>query len=333
MNNRYHSIAVIGEGSLIPEISQCLIQAGHHVIEYDRNLERGEFPTLSELVHNPLDNSKVSRVETLSHLEVLREVGLIILITPENLKKKQDYLSEIELYISAETPVCVNTESFSLHEIRDGRDFPERILGLNWVRPAQTTLFAELIVLPDTPYSLVESLESLMKDRWRKDPYVIHQGKSIRSKLMAAMIREAFFLLDNGYVDVADIDRACRNDAGYYLPFAGNFRYMDLMGTYLYGVVMEDLNKELSTSQELPEFFRDILRRTPNAGLKAGEGFYKYAAGDREKLEAEFLDFGKKIRQLMDKYPFPSEHVFENPSDMKESTPFVQENRSLRSKN
>src|SRR5690606_22811349 len=92
----------------------------------------------------------------------------------------------------------------------------------------------------------------------------------IRSRLLAALVREAFYLIENGYVGVEDIDRACRNDAGYYLPFAGNCRYMDLMGTWAYGTVMADLNPELSNASHLPDFFNQILaeRGTGLANVK-----------------------------------------------------------------
>lgn len=329
MNSRYYSIAVVGEGSLVSEISLCLLQAGHQVTEYALQIAGHDTPTLVEMEHGPLEASRMNaRLFSICNLEDLASKGLVILVTPESLEKKQDLLRRIEGCISPEIPILVNTESFSLDEIREGRSCPERILGMNWVRPAHTTLFAELIVFPETSSELVDELVDLMKGSWKKDPYVVYQGKSIRARMMAAMIREAFFLIENGYVTEEDIDRACRNDAGYYLPFAGNLRYMDLMGTYVYGVVMEDLNKELSNSRDLPAFFLETLAKSSNPGLDAGEGFYSYATGEREKLEKEFLGFGKKIRELMDKYPFPKDKDKKELSPLKDSTAFTNKNRS-----
>ena len=330
MNNQYRSVAVIGEGLLLPEISLCLLKAGHQVVEFWKQTEGYDSHTLIEMEHTPAEASKLKeRLTSISSLDQLPVVGLVVLVTPENLEIKQAYLKALEKQASPTTLIAVNTESFSLEEIRHGRHNPEQIIGLNWVRPAHTTLFAELIVMPDTPPALVESLRDLMQTCWKKDPYVVYQGKSIRSRLLAAMIREAFFLVENGYVSEEDIDRACRNDAGYYLPFAGNLRYMDLMGTYVYGVVMEDLNKELSTSQQVPAFFEEILDKSPNPGLQEGEGFYTYTSGEREKLKTEFLDFGNKIRHLMDKYPFPKDLAKEEQTPLKESTAFAHKNRSL----
>jgi 3-hydroxybutyryl-CoA dehydrogenase len=117
------------------------------------------------------------------------------------------------------------------------------------------------------------------------------------------MVREAFYLLENGYVSVEDIDRACRNDAGYYLPFAGNCRYMDLMGTYIYGVVMRDLNPELSKDRQIPAFFREIVSKE-RLGMETKQGFYPYQEGEVEQWEEVFRKFSYQIRQIIAKYPF-----------------------------
>ena len=117
------------------------------------------------------------------------------------------------------------------------------------------------------------------------------------------MVREAFYLVENGYATVQDIDRACRNDAGYYLPFAGNFRYMDLMGTYSYAEVMKKLNADLSKDNHIPGFFSDIISNG-DTGMKSNKGFYNYENGDVEHWNKMFAKFSYKIHEIIAKYPF-----------------------------
>ncbi|WP_114748434.1 3-hydroxyacyl-CoA dehydrogenase family protein [Pleomorphovibrio marinus] len=322
----YPSIAVIGEGQLFPEISLCLLKAGHHVLEYCPN---GDEPTSATLAKLENIHFYPNQLKTLRNLRELPDVDMVVLVSPEDGPVKRELLREIVDIVSPKTVIAVNTESFSLDELRVGHSNPKRIIGLNWVQPAHITLFSELIVMPDTPPFLVDDMVDLATTYWGKDPYVVHHGNSIRSRLMAAMIREAFFLMENGYVTEEDIDRACRNDAGYYLPFAGNLRYMDLMGTYVYGVVMKDLNNELATNQELPAFFQQLLAKHPKPGLATGEGFYRYTQEEKEKLKADCLAFGKKIRALMDKFPFPRDNPYQGPKPLKESMVFPDKNRSL----
>lgn len=117
------------------------------------------------------------------------------------------------------------------------------------------------------------------------------------------MLREAFYLVDNGYVSVEGVDRGCRNDSGYYMSFAGNFRYMDLMGTFIYGLVMQDLNPELSKSSQLPAFFQDLIQQG-RLGMDSGKGFFDYQPGETQHWDALFQRFSYQIAELMAKYPF-----------------------------
>ena len=117
------------------------------------------------------------------------------------------------------------------------------------------------------------------------------------------MVREAFYLVENGYASVEDVDRACRNDAGYYLPFAGNCRYMDLMGTYAYGMVMKYLNPDLSKDRHLPDFFMNIINEG-GLGLENGKGFYQYTKEEINLWRDIVSTFSYQIEKIINKYPF-----------------------------
>ncbi|WP_353719946.1 3-hydroxyacyl-CoA dehydrogenase family protein [Dyadobacter sp. 676] len=238
--------------------------------------------------------------------ERLQEAGLVILVTEENEAVKTDWIRAIEGAVPGETLICVNTESIGLDVLQENALYPERIIGLNWTEPADTTFFLEIIANDITGTSRAAWLEELARRHWNKDPYVIRGNTGIRMRLLGALIREAFFLVQNGYANAEDIDRACRNDAGYYLPFAGNLRYMDLMGTYAYGMVMKDLNRELATDAVLPAFFSEMMEKG-KWGMAEGEGFYSYRPGEADKWKALLGKFSLEIRDLIGRYNQPEE--------------------------
>ncbi|MCF0069519.1 3-hydroxyacyl-CoA dehydrogenase family protein [Dyadobacter sp. CY261] len=232
------------------------------------------------------------------------DVRLAILVTEEDADLKRQWIREIEAKVSGETLIAVNTETIGLDVLQANALYPERIIGLNWTEPADTTLFLEIIANDMTDATHVAYLEEIAQTSWNKDPYVIHGNTGIRMRLLAALIREAFYLVQNGYANVEDIDRACRNDAGYYLPFAGNLRYMDLMGTYAYGMVMKDLNSELATDTKLPGFFTEMVRRGEWGMEEGGKGFYQYDDGEVERWRELMGKFSLEIRELIGKYNF-----------------------------
>lgn len=236
----------------------------------------------------------------------LRNCQLVILLTEEDLLVKKEAILNLEKRLATNVVIAINTETIALGLLQKDAVAPERIIGVNWTAPADLTYFMEVIANDTTRKEYLEFVVDVAKNEWGKDPYVIQGDTGIRMNLLGALIREAFFLIENGYASVEDIDRACRNDPGYYLPFAGNLRYMDLMGTYAYGMVMKDLNPELSKNQDLPEFFEKLIANR-EFGMIEGKGFYEYREGEAANWNEFVEKFAEQAHELMGKYPFQSE--------------------------
>ncbi|MEO6916559.1 MAG: 3-hydroxyacyl-CoA dehydrogenase NAD-binding domain-containing protein [Chitinophagaceae bacterium] len=290
------SVAVIGTGDLAYSIATCFLLASYAVTLCTENPNeagtyiRNHAPEINReklIVNNAFQNPGNTK--------------LIIAVTDEGLLIKQELIASLEKMVDPSATIAINTESIRLDQLQENAAHPSRIIGLNWTEPAHTTLFLEIItneqVSPGVKTQINKIAETI-----HKDAYTV-ENSGVRSRLMSAMIREAFYLVEKGYASVEDIDRACRNDAGYYLPFAGNCRYMDLMGTYAYGMVMKDLNPDLSTARELPFFFTKILE-TGGEGMKNGKGLYDYTPEEVKNWKEVFNEFSQQIGGIMKKYPF-----------------------------
>lgn len=299
-------ILVIGNEKMAFSIAVCLLHAGHPVTFYTEQKAEALISMdthFSEMYKAPSDVLSRSDFKILPDLDDPLNFMLAIVVTHEDLSLKRSIIQQLESRLPAQALVAINSESFSLSAIQQNASNPERIIGANWSEPAHTTYFLEIISNEKNKNDLVHNFFSTAKLEWQKDPYILDKNMGIRSRMMSALVREAFYLLENGYVSVGDIDRACRNDAGYYLPFAGNCRYMDLMGTYVYGAVMQDLNPELSKETHIPSFFEEILEQG-GEGMKNNKGFYTYETGEVKRRREEFRKFSYEIRQIIDKYPF-----------------------------
>jgi len=299
----WETVLLVGNGKLAASIYMCLTSAGHAVSFYSDNpteeIERVNLH-IGNSCQKEIVEAQCKYVEEIGKSPVKLSYKLAIIITPENVLEKTTYLQKVETHIPSHAIVAINTESIALSTIQKSAAFPSRIIGVNWSEPAHTTYFLEIITNRSNPKNLIEEFYQLSK-LWQKDPYILYNDCGIRARMMCAMIREAFYLVENGYVSIEDIDRACRNDAGFYLPFAGNFRYMDLMGTYMYGIVMKDLNPELCNSNHIPKFFKDIIEQG-GEGMKNNHGIYSYQNGDTEKWDEVFRTFSYQIQEIIQKY-------------------------------
>lgn len=299
------SVALIGDGNLACSIAVCLLKARYTVNFCTDNTKEAIDKIVTHFSDMKSENGKrVFDYEKLSVADTLTDPGncsLAILITEENLLIKTEMIRKLEEELPGHCIIAVNTESIQLSEIQKDSIQPGRIIGLNWTEPAHTTRFLEIITNSSVKEGTTDQIRELAKS-WNKDAYIV-EDFGIRSRLMSALIREAFYLVQNGYASVEDIDRACRNDAGYYLPFAGNCRYMDLMGTYAYGIVMKDLNPDLSKEQKLPDFYKNILRNG-GLGMINGRGLYEYSQEDVEHWKKVISEFSYEIEEIINKYPF-----------------------------
>lgn len=227
--------------------------------------------------------------------------NLAIVVCEEILDKKIEIIQKLEKCVSPDCIVAINTESIHMDEITNHVSQARRILGLNWSYPVEHSFFLEIIGHSKVEIEYIEYLKSFAVEFLGKDPYVCSNGFSVRGRLISAMAREAFFMVENNFANIESIDRSCRNDAGYYMSFAGNFRYMDLMGTAVYGIVMETLNGDLASQVELSQYFQRYKEQ--NFQESHHPKFYIYSKGEEEKWEKISKEFAEKIRSLMETYP------------------------------
>jgi 3-hydroxybutyryl-CoA dehydrogenase len=118
---------------------------------------------------------------------------------------------------------------------------------------------------------------------------------------MYAMMREAFHLVESGVASIADVDRSLRNDLGYWITFAGPFRFMDLTGIPAYAAVMRDLLPDLNCSTEVPRLMAKVVKAGAK-GISNAKGFYRYTPEAAKRWENRFLKFSYDIRALAQKY-------------------------------
>jgi 3-hydroxybutyryl-CoA dehydrogenase len=298
------AILVIGETKIACSVAVCLLLSDTPVTLVSQD-PQGTMEAIHAHAENILNAWDIKLNSDLLIISTTADYGgsykLAIAVSAEDLSVKKNLIASLENLLPEDTIIAVNSESILLSAIQSGSKCPGRIIGANWVEPAHTTFFLEIISNQTTEAGVAERLFAIAKNEWKKDPYIVNTDYSIRARLLSALIREAFYLVENGYVSIEDIDRACRNDAGYYLPFAGNFRYMDLMGTYIYGIVMKDMNPSLTKQQHTPAFFNELIERNC-LGMESKSGFYDYPNGEVERWSRSAADFSYQLKEIVDKY-------------------------------
>ena len=162
---------------------------------------------------------------------LLKDCKLVIECTLEDTDIKRAVYQKIETVIDNDAILTSNTSAIPISMLQKQTQFPHRFFGLHWAEPSHTTRFLEIICGELSDITKGEYLYDL-SHFWGKEPTLVRKDIRgfITNRLMYALYREAFYLVENGYASVEDVDRACRNNAGYWMTLAGVFRWMDLTG-------------------------------------------------------------------------------------------------------
>lgn len=313
LDPRKLKIAVVGLGLMGCSITTCLLLAGHPVIaiapiasdmqtalpRIRHHLERSRKQGLvNESPEFYLKNLLIS--EDYSELS---SAMLVIECTLENMDIKKAVYEKIEAVVGADTLITSNTSALPISMLQSVTKIPDRFFGLHWAEPSHTTRFLEIICGDRSDPIRGEQLYQL-SHLWGKEPTLVR--KDIRgfigNRLMYAMYREAFDLVEKGYATVEDVDRACRNNTGYWMTLVGVFRWMDLTGVPAYHTVLKDLWPTLSNRTDVPELIDKIVREG-GKGTANAHGFYEYSPEEAKLWEETFTNFSYEIRELALKYP------------------------------
>src|SRR6185312_6790933 len=277
-------VAVIGLGLMGRSIAACLLAAGHKVTGVTNDLEASAFvpekieALLREMNEEGLLGEAAEKViggfRMTADLNEIADAEIVVESVTENLELKRQLLRDAERVVSADCILASNTSALPVSLLQEGAAHPERILGVHWDEPAHVTRFMEIIPGGRTSAEYMDRIAALAP-LWGKEPSVLR--KEIRgfitNRISYAMFREACYLVDSGICTVEDVDRSLRNDVGWWIPFAGPFRYMDMMGVEGYHRVMRDLLPDLSSSSEIPKLMRDVVE-SGGRGISNGRGFY-----------------------------------------------------------
>ena len=306
------TIGVVGLGLMGSSIATCILSAGHPVIGLVKSLDEKEqvrgriLEFLQELQKERL--LKTNPHAVLENLLITDQPAslvpcrLIIESIFENITEKKAVYRELELHIGQDVIIGSNTSAIPVSLLQSELQHPERFLGLHWAEPAHITRFMEIICGDRTDPANALFMQTLA-ETWGKEPSLVRKDIRgfITNRIMYAMIREAFHLVEGGYATYEDVDRSLRNDLGAWITFAGPFRFMDLTGIPAYAAVMQDLLPELDNSMDVPAAMKALVDSGAK-GTSNASGFYPYDADSARDWERRFIEFSYDIRQLSEKY-------------------------------
>jgi 3-hydroxybutyryl-CoA dehydrogenase len=305
-------VGVVGLGTMGRSIACCLLSCGHEVIAVENNPEKRTQAKqeIIELVQQLIAQQfivepaqiVIGRLKISDNVNELKGLECILETITEDIYAKKELFNLLEEVLSHTAIIGSNTSAIPISFLQAEMKNPERLIGIHWGEPAHISRFME-VILGDQSSIVFAEIILAHATKWGKEPVLVRKDINgfIANRLMYALFREAMYLVDNGYATIKDIDRACNNDIGLWMGFAGPFRYMDLTGIAAYAKVMQHLWPDLSKESKIPKTFREIFDNVNNKDRSTAT-FYSYREKEKLEWERNFLDYSTDIKKLTDKY-------------------------------
>ncbi len=288
--------AILGAGTMGAGIGLCLAGAGLEVRLFDVKSEqlKGALMRIENcqavLVQEGVVSAEAAqeargRVAVTTELKkALSEVDFVLEAAPEDLTLKKELFREVESLTPSETILATNTSGLSITDIASACRRPERVGGMHWINPPELVPLVEVIRGRRTAPETVDLIYALAK-RVGKRPVVIQQDVPgfCLNRLQFAVFREALHLIESGVVTPEDVDQTMRCGLGFRYPWLGPLKTADLGGLDVFLSVAGYLFKDLNASQTPPRSLADLVAQG-KLGLKSGQGFYEYGAGQRNMI-------------------------------------------------
>lgn len=281
-------IAVIGAGLMGHGIAQEFASAGYQVRLHDvTDAQLAAARTQIEQNLNALAENGIlqkeeiaptlQRIQTATDLErVARDADFVVEAVTENLALKQRIFERLDALCPSRTILASNTTALMPSQIGVKAKRKDKILNTHYFNPPYLIPLVELIRSPETADETVQATYDLLS-AIGKTPAVIEKEALgfVGPRLQAALIREAFSIVEQGIASAETVDLVVRNSFGRRLSVAGPFEVFELAGWDLVLSAFEELYKDLNSSSDINPLLREMVD-TGKLGVKSQQGFYTW---------------------------------------------------------
>jgi 3-hydroxybutyryl-CoA dehydrogenase len=224
----------------------------------------------------------------------LQPPQLIIETIPELIDLKFEFNARIE---EAYGDACVlgsNTSSLPLQKLADKLRFPEKYCGIHYFQPADIAPVVELARVAQSADDTIAVSQALLE---KSGKYVVNLAQPIGgllvNRLQQAILREGYYLIEQGICTARDIDEVAKRMLGPRMSVTGLIEQKDISGLDTHALAQAELVPQLYSGDE-PSGIVQGLYKAGKLGVKSGTGFYDWRdwniAGHREKSASLLTD-------------------------------------------
>ena len=179
---------------------------------------------------------------------------------------KRRLMQDLEQVAPPDLVIGSSSSGIPASAFTHGMKIASRVLIVHPVNPPYLVPVVELVPSLETSRATIDFADSLMR---ALDRSVVHVRKEVQgfvlNRLQAALLREAWALVEDGVASCEDIDRTVRDGLGWRWSFMGPFETIDLNaagGIADYAVRLGPLMHEIARSRNHEEpWSQELIRK------------------------------------------------------------------------
>ncbi len=284
-------ISVIGSGTMGNGIAHVFAQFGYNVNLIDIHehaLQKG-LQTIQKNLDRQVSKgilTEADKINTLQKISTFTKVSegvsnsdLVIEAATEHEAIKLQLFKELDEYTPAHCILASNTSSISITKIASVTKRPNKVIGMHFMNPVPVMKLVEIINGYSTSLETTKSIVELTK-KIEKIPVQVNDYPGfIANRILMPMINEAIYALYEGVAGVQEIDQIMK--LGMAHPM-GPLQLADFIGLDVCLAILRVLHEGLGNQKYAPCPLLVNMVTAKKLGVKSGEGFYVYEAGNKE---------------------------------------------------
>ena len=288
MNN----ITVIGAGTMGNGIAHVFAMKGFSVnlVDVSETALEKAVQTISNNLDRMVAKEKITAADkenTLANLSTYTSLDhsansdLVVEAATERVDLKLKIFSELDLICNENTILASNTSSISITKIASVTNRPDKIIGMHFMNPVPLMKLVEVIRGYATSDATTELIMNLSKQLEKTPVEVNDYPGFIANRILMPMINEAIYSLYEGVAGVYEIDTVMK--LGMAHPM-GPLQLADFIGLDVCLSILNVLHTGFGNPKYAPCPLLVNMVTAGYLGVKSGEGFYKYEAGNKELI-------------------------------------------------
>ncbi|MBL0139476.1 MAG: 3-hydroxybutyryl-CoA dehydrogenase [Bacteroidetes bacterium] len=289
-------VAVIGAGTMGNGIAHVFAQYGFsvHLIDVSQDALTKAIATIGKNLDRMVAKEKITASEKESTLKNILtftslEQGvkgrdLVVEAATENIDLKCKIFRDLDNYCDAGTILASNTSSISITKIAAQTKRPAQVIGMHFMNPVPVMKLVEIIRGYSTSDSVTQHIFEISKNLEKVPVEVNDYPGFIANRILMPMINEAIYSLYEGVAGVSEIDTVMK--LGMAHPM-GPLQLADFIGLDVCLSILNVLHSGFGNPKYAPCPLLVNMVTAGHLGVKSGNGFYEYTAGNKELLVAE----------------------------------------------